>query len=74
MTDVRLSTKTLDTWSIATDDANIMKHGCSFQEILIKSQFRMTTGYQESPVSNSPTMHKEDVLQSIILLVKMINY
>ena len=58
---------------ITLNDANVVKHRCYLYKLGVESQFRMIPADKQCPVGHLPTMHKEDVPQGIILLVKMID-
>ena len=58
---------------ITLNDANVVKHRCCLYKIRVESQFWMIPADKQCPIGHLPTMHKEDVPQGIILLVKMID-
>lgn len=72
MTDIGFGAKALNAESITTHNSDIVKHGCRLKEIRVELEFGMTGGYLQSLVCYLPTMHKEDVPQGIILLVKLV--
>ena len=57
---------------ITLNDANVVKHRCCLYKIRVESQFRMIPADKQCPIGHLPTMHKEDVPQGIILLVKLV--
>jgi hypothetical protein len=57
MTDIRFCTETLDAWGIATEDADIMKHGGFLEKFLIKPQLRMGLCNLQTAVCHLTTVY-----------------
>ena len=57
MTDVRLRPETLDAWCVRFENANIVKHCCFLNKLLVDWQFWMSIGYSNSLISYGTAMN-----------------
>ena len=57
MTDIRFGAMAVDTWCIATQNPDIMKHGCLLQELCVQSQFWVFLRNQQAAIRHLPTVN-----------------
>ena len=57
MTDIRFWSEALNARCIAAEDADIVEHGCLFQELHVKSQFWVSLRYFQATIGHLPTVY-----------------
>ncbi len=67
MTDVRLCSEALDAWGVRFENANVMKHCCFLNKLLVDWQLWMSISYGNSLISYGTAMNQENASKFVVL-------